>query len=79
MCKQIKTYKTGDVIGNHAGYCNLCSVKFGGSGDIQMGWATAKYLNGKWYHPHPCFVQAVDIALAEQRIKELQFQGENNE
>jgi len=63
--------KNGDETGSHPGYCNLCNCKFGGSGDIQAGFAKAKYLNGKWYHPHPCFVKAVDIAIAEKKANEL--------
>ena len=57
-------FKNGDVVDGVGGWCDLCSVTFGGSATIRR----AKYLDGKFYHLHPCYSAAVQMYLADQYL-----------
>lgn len=57
------------------GHCALCGVNLGCHPDVLRGggpgFAFAKALDSKWYHPYPCWVHAAEIALVEEKLQKL--------
>lgn len=64
-----KRLKNGELVtGMLSSYCDLCGYSFGGSTSA----CPARYLNGKFYHPEKCYLEAAQIYLVEKQIELLE-------